>query len=67
MYYRCVRCNGANESKKGYPKKCTRCGHYKLYRAERIRVIVTGEFYRSGPGGNGITWMLNDERTEFIQ
>lgn len=61
MYYRCIKCNAANESKKGYPAKCIRCGHTELVRAERIRIMVTGEFYRSGSG----TWMLNDDRTEF--
>jgi DNA-directed RNA polymerase subunit RPC12/RpoP len=64
MYYRCTNCNGANESKKGYPKKCEQCGSKKLDRAERIRIIVTGEYYRSGLGNN--TWMLNDDRTKFI-
>jgi len=64
MYYRCTNCNGANESKKGYPKKCKRCGHTKLLRAEHIRTIVTGEFYRSGDGN--VSWFLNDERNEFL-
>jgi DNA-directed RNA polymerase subunit RPC12/RpoP len=63
MYYRCTGCNAANESKKGYPKKCKRCGNKKLVRAERIRILVTGEFYRSAPGN--ITWCLNEDRTEF--
>jgi len=63
MYYRCTKCNGATDSKKGYPEKCDQCGHKEMVRAERIKIIVTGEFYRSGPGG--VTWMLNDDRTKF--
>jgi hypothetical protein len=63
MYYRCTNCNGANKSKKGYPAKCSRCGCTDCVRVERIRTIITGEFYRSGPGN--ITWMLNEDRNEF--
>lgn len=62
MYYRCTKCNAAHQAKTR-PAKCDRCGHTELQRTERMRYIVTGEYYRSG---SGKTWMLNDDRTEFV-
>jgi hypothetical protein len=34
-----------------------------MQRTERIRIIVTGEYFRSG---SSQTWMLNEARTKFI-